>query len=194
MEGELRALKERLRNEMRLARRATPPEQREVLSKKVAEQVLSLPELASPSRVAGYLAFGSEVQTRHLLEEMAERGHELYLPFVEGSEMQVARWEPGDPLVQSSYGPKEPSLRKATDPARLDLVLVPGLAFDRCGRRLGWGGGFYDRFLERAAGVTSVGLGFHSQLIEAVPVGPTDRRLAVVVTDLEVVRCRESCN
>jgi 5-formyltetrahydrofolate cyclo-ligase len=79
----------------------------------------------------------------------------------------------------------------AVDPGEVDVVVTPGLAFDRAGRRLGYGGGHYDRFLDRVEPrALRVGIGFSSQLAEEVPAGPRDRRVQLLVTDAGVIDCR----
>ena len=85
----------------------------------------------------------------------------------------------------------EPSGRDVVGPEDLDAVLVPGVAFDRGGARIGYGGGFYDRFLARTRnGVPAIAIGFALQVVEAVPEGRIERRVDTIVTEDEVIRCR----
>jgi 5-formyltetrahydrofolate cyclo-ligase len=118
-------------------------------------------------------------------------GKRLLLPYLDRTGMEAAEVRPGDELTPAWYGAREPARRVPVDPADVDLVVTPGLAFDRDGRRLGYGGGHYDRFLDRLdpRGVR-VGIGFAEQLVERVPAGPEDQRVNLVVTDDVVVDCR----
>jgi 5-formyltetrahydrofolate cyclo-ligase len=93
--------------------------------------------------------------------------------------------------MPSGYGPKEPRRRIPVDPAEVDVVITPGLAFDRSGRRLGYGGGHYDRYLARLGPeAVRIGIGFSVQLVDEVPAHAGDQRLNLVVTDLGVIECR----
>jgi 5-formyltetrahydrofolate cyclo-ligase len=83
----------------------------------------------------------------------------------------------------------EPALRTEVPPEEIDVVVAPGLAFDREGNRLGYGGGHYDRFLDRLGDAARVVIGFHAQLVGSVPSGPNDRRVDLIVTDHETVIC-----
>ena len=99
---------------------------------------------------------------------------------------------PGDPLEPTDYGPKEPARRVAVSPQDVDVVVTPGLAFDREGRRLGYGGGYYDRYLSRLhPHAVRIGIGFSRQVVEEVPEEDGDETVDVIVTDDEVIRVSE---
>jgi 5-formyltetrahydrofolate cyclo-ligase len=103
--------------------------------------------------------------------------------------MEAAEVRPGSRLEATDYGPKEPADRIAVDPDRIDVVITPGLAFDRAGRRLGYGGGHYDRYLTRlGAHAARVGIGFTAQVVDAIPAEATDEPVDVIVTDERVIR------
>jgi 5-formyltetrahydrofolate cyclo-ligase len=105
--------------------------------------------------------------------------------------MEAAEVLPADGLVPSTYGPKEPAHRVAVEPDAVDVVVAPGLAFDRRGHRLGYGGGHYDRYLRRlGAAALRAGIAFSEQLVEEVPVEARDELLDVLVTDAEVIDLR----
>ena len=129
----------------------------------IARKVAALPEVAAADGVFTYLSFGAEVDTRELIQRAWEAGKTVCLPRVVPSTREM-RWyavESFDGLVRSSFGVEEPP----DDPSRevrpavfaCPVALVPGLAFDREGFRLGYGGGFYDTFLPAFPG-TSIGL------------------------------------
>lgn len=135
-----------------------------------------------------FASFGSEIPTEDLIAGLRARGHRVLLPIVEGEELEAVRFEPGDPMVQTTYGPREPAGRVPVDPDEIDVVIIPGLAFDRWGKRLGYGGAYYDRYLPRlATHAVKVGVGFHQQLVRSVPSDRHDVRLDVVVTDRDVI-------
>lgn len=134
---------------------------------------------------------GSELDPRPLMQALDGRGHGLALPVVAGAGRPLVfrAWTPGDPLRPAAFNTREPSPDKAEVTPR--VVLVPLLAFDRAGYRLGYGGGFYDRTLAglRAAGTAlAVGLAFAGQEVESVPRDVNDRRLDWIVTEAEAIR------
>ena len=136
--------------------------------------------------IAGYMPIGSEIDCLPLLQRILDAGAPLCLPVVAAADTPLIfrRWSPGDRLVTSSFGIAEPlETAEAVTPHAL---LVPLLAFDRAGYRLGYGGGYYDRTLNslRAAGtIVAIGVAFAGQLRDKVPVGDGDERLDWIVTE-----------
>jgi 5-formyltetrahydrofolate cyclo-ligase len=181
--------KEALRRRMLAARNAIPAAERMRRSEEIARRVTALPEAADLGRVFTFLSFGSEVSTAPLIAAFREAGARVAVPVLEGPRMDAADLLEGAALVPSGYGAMEPAERVPVRPEEIDLVVVPALALDRLGRRLGYGGGYFDRFLPRLRpDCAVVAIGFAEQMVEAVPVGPADRVVPVIVTDAEVVR------
>lgn len=143
--------------------------------------------------VAGYWPLRAELDVRPLLRRLADIGIGTCLPaMVEpGAPLAFRRWREGDALVCGSFGVMEPAAAHTVRPA---LVLVPLLAFDRTGRRLGYGAGFYDRTLAalRASGppVMALGVAFAAQEVDAVPVDGYDQPLDGVATEGGVILVR----
>jgi 5-formyltetrahydrofolate cyclo-ligase len=180
-----------LRAEMRRVRAELTPGERDRLSRDVGDRLFELPVLGTPRTVMVFASFGSEVPTEDIIRRLAGEGHAVLLPVVDDEELGAVRYRPGEPLTETSYGPREPANRITVGPEEIDVVITPGLAFDRTGARLGYGGAYYDRFLPLLGRRTvTIGVGFHRQLVNEVPAGPDDVRVDVVVTDLEVVHCR----
>ena len=142
--------------------------------------------------VAGYWPINDELDSRPLMRALAERGHPLALPIVESMRDRLAfrAYREGDPLRAASFGTSVP----AADAAELcpHVFLVPLLAFDRQGHRLGYGKGYYDRTLAHARladpACCAVGLAYAAQEIAAVPVSAHDTRLDWLVTEEGAVR------
>ncbi|MGH2676415.1 MAG: 5-formyltetrahydrofolate cyclo-ligase [Actinomycetota bacterium] len=183
--------KEALRGRMRRVRAAIPPPERARLSAQVEEALFALPEIAAARTVLLFYSFGSEVATRGMVARAVAGGARMLLPYLAGGVMEATEVRPGDELAPTAFGPKEPGRRTAIDPEEIDVVVAPGLAFDRTGRRLGYGGGHYDRYLDRLGRhARTVGIGFSAQLVDEVPAGRRDRRVELVVTDAGVIDCR----
>ena len=136
--------------------------------------------------VAAYMPIRSELSPLPLVTALVGRGITTAMPETPapGNPLMFRRWVPGDDLVDGPHGTKQPS--PAADILTPTLILAPMLAFDAGCRRLGYGGGFYDRTFGalRAAGrqVTAIGIAFDGQLVDRVPVGPHDVALDAVLT------------
>jgi 5-formyltetrahydrofolate cyclo-ligase len=186
------AQKAALRDKMRSVRGAIPSEEREALARQAERRLLGLDEVGAAATVLLFYSFGSEVATQGVGEHLLAQGKRLLLPYLSPQGMEAAEVFPGDSLLPTGYGPREPSRRIPLDPGEVDLVITPGLAFDRRGFRLGYGGGHYDRYLTRVRPDTiRIGLAFSIQVVERVPEEPSDQKVHLVVTDAEVVDCRD---
>lgn len=136
--------------------------------------------------VAGYMPMRSEIDTHLLMDRLAAAGATLCLPDVVAEDTPLAfrRWAPDDALATGRYGIAVPG----PDAEMLvpEMLLVPMLAFDRAGHRLGYGGGYYDRTIARlreGGEVLTVGLAFSGQVREDLPVAAHDMRLDWIVTE-----------
>ena len=138
--------------------------------------------------VAGFWPMGSEIDIRPLLHALHERGHATALPVTprRGLPLQFRRWSPGDTLQAGRLGILQPADTAAI--VTPDWLLVPLLAFDRAGRRLGYGGGYYDRTWAGVPGASAIGVAFAAQEIAIVPTGPEDQPMTAIVTEREVIR------
>jgi 5-formyltetrahydrofolate cyclo-ligase len=186
--------KELFRASMRRLRSGIPAADRPALAARAEARLLSLAEVRDARAVLLFYSFGSEIPTAVLLRRLLERRVRVLLPYLDpdAREMEAAEVRPGDPLHPTEYGPREPARRVPVDPSSLDVVVTPGLAFDRRGHRLGYGGGFYDRYLERLhPHALRVGIGFAVQVVDEVPVEERDQRVDLIVTDAGIVRCDE---
>jgi 5-formyltetrahydrofolate cyclo-ligase len=185
--------KRELRDHMRIVRARIPPEERGVRAARAEARLLSLPELRDARTVLLFYSFGTEIPTAVLARRLLARGHRVLLPYLTGDSMEAGEYRPGAELKETDYGPKEPARRVPMNPADVDAVVTPGLAFDRLGHRLGYGGAYYDRYLARLEPhAVRIGIGFEVQVVEEVPVEPTDQRVDVIVTDEGVIRRSES--
>ncbi|TCZ63717.1 5-formyltetrahydrofolate cyclo-ligase [Roseicella aquatilis] len=137
--------------------------------------------------VAGFWPMGREIDIRPLLLALAERGHPIALPVTpkRGLPLLFRRWRPGEELARGPMGTRQPA---AGEELRPDWLLVPLLAFDRAGRRLGYGGGYYDRTLATLPGAAAIGCAYACQELPEVPAGPEDWILHAIATEAGVIR------
>jgi 5-formyltetrahydrofolate cyclo-ligase len=139
--------------------------------------------------VAGYAAIGAEVDPFPLMAALGAQGHPLCLPRTEAKAIVFRAWKPGDPLVVGRMNIPEPDA-KAKE-RRPDLLLVPLIAFDRKGYRLGYGAGYYDRYLSEQRAkrtIRAVGIAYAGQAVDELPHEPHDEPLDAVVTEERLIR------
>ena len=167
-------------------RRSIPAALRRAKSKKIFRQLLKDPILKRSGHIALYYGIMPEVATRPFLK-MLMKGKKIYLPKID-LKTKILKFRRvcslSKDLSRGPYGIMEPRFSCPARPAdRMDLIIVPGVAFDRKGGRLGRGAGYYDRLLKKAKRVFKIGLCFREQLIKKVPMGPRDVRVNRVITD-----------
>ncbi len=175
-----------LRARVLAARAALPAEARAAAAAALAERVLALPEVAAARVVAAYAGTGTELPTVPLLDALRARDVVVLLPVLLPDD--ALAWGRYDgTLVTGRRGLLEPS-SSGEALATAEVVVVPGVAYDSVGRRLGRGGGSYDRALATVS-VPVVGLALDDEVLPEVPVETHDRSVDIVVTPTRVLRC-----
>ena len=191
------AAKGALRERMLRARSALDPRLRARLGRAITTRLVQLEEFCRAGTVHLYIdALSGEVPTHDLATQALAEGKRVAVPRIvafEPPEMVGLEIGSLDELTRSPAGLWEPDPSRADRvlEAELDLVVVPGVAFDRSGHRLGLGGGFYDRWLVSVPAPT-VGLAFSLQVVERVPHTERDQRVDRIVTENDVIDCRGS--
>lgn len=181
-----------LRKRALLAARASAAAYGDAAGERVARSFTAQISLPPEAVVSGYAPLKSEIDPMPLLKRLAQRGHVVTLPFVAGPDRPLSfkRWRPGEPLLAGQFGARGP--HAAAQTLEPDLLIVPLVAFDSDGYRLGRGGGFYDRTiaeLKAKKPVQTIGLAFSAQLILEVPRESHDERLDWIVTEEGALRC-----
>jgi len=179
--------KEEIRREIKLKRCSLQKDLKERLDSVLREKLRSVAELQGAESILFFFPVRGEPDIVPLLEECLSEGRKVYLPSVNGEEIIPRSIESLSSLRKGNFGIPEPESGSEGNPEDIDVILVPGLAFDRECYRLGWGKGFYDRLLKRAGGF-SLGIAYSFQVLKRLPRDHWDIPVDAVVTEKELIR------
>lgn len=192
--SDLTAWKKEVRRQVLERRDALPAEVIAQKSAAIWNRLAGLPEFIAARRVMFFVTFGSEVLTDPMIRTARAQGKEVAVPKTVPKEKRLIPsllLDLEEDLAVGHYGVREPmpAALRPVDPATLDLVIVPGVAFTEKGQRLGYGAGFYDRFLLLAPQARRVAIAFDLQVVPWLPVGEHDLPVHTIVTETRVIRC-----
>lgn len=183
----LKNVKQAMRKAAIAARRDLTPAYREEASRQMLASLSALPQFRLAKTILVYASMPEEVQLYELMEQSAAAGKTVCLPLITGKgTMEAVRLPSIEDLVPGKFGilTVEPAKQCIVPPNTIDFIVVPGAAFDREGRRLGLGAGYYDRFMkEKASRAFRCALAFNCQLITEVPTEPHDERVQYIITE-----------
>jgi len=185
-------LKERIRRELLEKRRSMAFEDVYRMSLRIQKRFLKSRLFRSAARLSLYSSFQNEALTDDIFQEAAKEGKEVYYPrVVDGEDRHLAFFKVAElkGLSPGRYDILEPPEKdERIDPAAFDLVVVPGVAFDKHGSRLGYGKGYYDRAL-KAFNCGIIGLAYDFQVLETeIPAESHDVRVSVIITEKRIIR------
>jgi 5-formyltetrahydrofolate cyclo-ligase len=165
---------------------------RKAAAETIAARKFPLP-ITTNTIISGFMPLKSEINPLPLMQKLAAAGARLALPAIagRGKPLIMRAWEYGAPLDRGQWGIREP--KPEAPEVEPDILLVPLLAFDRAGYRLGYGAGYYDMTIHRLRAlksVTAVGIAFAAQEVPKIPTTPRDERLDLVLTEREVIDLR----
>lgn len=183
-------IKQAMRLEAKGRRCALSPEAIEEKSRTITDRLLALADGAGTVMV--YVSKSPEVETAGLIDALLSAGKRVVVPIIEKERrtLRLSYLTDRSVLVESTFHVPEPiGSEVPASPDDLDLIVVPVVGFDRTGSRIGYGAGYYDRFLSRAPDVPVVGAAFSCQEVPSVPCEAFDRRMDLVVTEEEVIAC-----
>lgn len=184
--------KDELRRNFLARRRDLAAAEHERLSAEICRRIETAPWFVSAAALLMYMPFRQEVDIRPLMETAWQKGKAVYLPKVDrtAQSMSIHRVYAFKDLEPGAYGILEP-VTEASERGgmpELDAVFVPGVVFDRQGHRIGYGGGYFDRFLAALnKGTSFIGVAFSFQVVASLPYESHDRRLHALVTEKETV-------
>ncbi len=186
--------KKTLRQQAIALRDAIPAAERQAAAEAIAARPFPI-DVPPGAVVSGFFPLGSEISPMPLLKRLADKGAKLALPVIagRGKPLIMRAWDFGDALDSGVWGLRQP--KPEAPEVNPDILLVPLLAFDRVGHRIGYGAGYYDMTLARLRGlksITAVGIAFATQEIPSVPATERDARLDLVLTEREIIDCRRA--
>ena len=185
------AEKKAIRIQVIAARDAMPLDQRAAASSRVCESIITSTLYQNAKTVLAYASFGSELDTATLLERMLADKKNLVMPRVDeaSQRLQLHRVRRLDELVAGVWGIREPGAAlEIVLPNAIELIIGPGVAFDRAGYRIGYGKGLYDKLLSAAnPASTRLSAAFECQIIDAVPNEAHDQRVDIIITPTQKI-------
>ena len=188
----LQADKKRMRDAILLQRDAMSSAARTSASRAILEKVSALPQYGNAKVVLTYMGFGTEIETQPFFERIIADGKIVALPRVDrATQTLILHSARGmSDLLTSKYGILEPGTdAPIVAVTNVDFVLMPGVAFDRNGNRLGYGRGYYDKLMSTAnPALAGVAAGFSCQIVDKVPIGPHDKKVDCIITENEIIK------
>ena len=176
--------KKEIRTRLLNRRKALSIEERAWMSEAIIKRILRHPWFQEATTIYLYMSYREEVDTRTLLKEAIRMGKNVAVPKVRGKEMEFYYIEDCEELRPGMRGIPEPegeTISLANDESA--LILMPLVGFDKAGNRIGYGGGYYDRYLERHPSHPTIGLAYSIQEVDELPIEETDRRPDRIVTE-----------
>lgn len=174
--------KREFRRQMRKVRSSV--EQREEKSQCIEQKMLRYIQENAFDRIFLYVSYRDEVGTRRMLAKLLELGYSAAVPKVHGQEMDFLEITSCEELKPGAYGILEPDNDQKRIPTAQSLMILPGLAFDRAGGRMGYGGGFYDRYLAAHGLGRHIGIAYEAQVMDWILLEQNDQRVDGVMTEV----------
>jgi len=186
-------MKEKLRKEIKEKRRKLIKEDNRKRSKEIKERLFQLKEFKDAQTILFYISYNGEVFTHDMvLESFYNKNIIVPVSNKEDCSLILSHLKSWEELSIGSYGILEPRIEKIrkTDIKDIDLIIVPGVAFDRSGNRLGHGKGYYDRLMKKTK-ATKVGLCFEFQLLDEIPTESHDKSVDILLTEKRTITCKK---
>ncbi|MFH1563825.1 MAG: 5-formyltetrahydrofolate cyclo-ligase [Nitrospirota bacterium] len=162
-------------------------------SSQIKKRLFEVTEFKTSNCIAFYISFRNEVRTHEMVKEALGLGKKIIVPVVEREKTlslcEIKDFE--EELGIGKFGLLEPKseYRRQVDLSELELVIVPGIAFDENGNRIGYGGGYYDNLLSQLAGIPFIGLAYELQIIAQIPTADYDIPVHKIITESRIITC-----
>lgn len=179
--------KRKLRRRMKELRRAQSAAENAILSEQIKQKLARLQCVRDAQCILAYYPHQGEVDLREFLRECIERGKRIALPSIVNRGVMVAvRYTKGSDMHHNIHGIEEPKQRTEIDPSDIDVVIVPALALGEDLHRIGYGGGYYDRYLKKTHAI-KIGVGFDFQIVPHLPKHAHDVPLDLIVSEKRAI-------
>jgi 5-formyltetrahydrofolate cyclo-ligase len=179
--------KNEIRQKIKAIRAVMDPEHVKTFSGVIKKKLLSLESVAGAGCIMAFYSYKNEPQMIEFMHECIDMGKRIALPRVTGEGKMIAvEYSPDTEMINNVYGIPEPIIRSNSKHERPDIVIVPGIAFDLGLNRIGFGGGYYDRFLE-GTGAYKIGVCFDYQIIENLESDSHDVPMDIIVTEKRII-------
>ncbi|HTP06567.1 MAG TPA: 5-formyltetrahydrofolate cyclo-ligase [Nitrospirota bacterium] len=185
-------MKKEIRKRVLAARDSILPARRKTKSREIEERLFSLPQFTSARAVLFFASFRSEVETGPMIRRALASGKRVILPKVRDKELELFEIKNFDKDVSpGAWGIPEPRESAPVRLDQIDVIVVPGAAFDEHGNRLGYGAGFYDKLLSEFTKLT-IAVAFEEQIVAKIPTDPHDVPVRKIVTEKRVITAADS--
>ncbi len=172
---------------MREKRKALSPSSYAKKSLEIQKKLKALPKWREAGRILLYVSSPEEVDTHALILDALDENRKVFVPKASGKTLAICPLDDWESLKPGSHGILEPcEILEEAHPETMDLIIVPGIAFDPRGHRIGYGGGFYDKLLKLTRGY-KVGLAFSEQMLDELPTEAHDVPLDLIITDQSLI-------
>jgi 5-formyltetrahydrofolate cyclo-ligase len=190
-------MKKELRTQLLSQRNALPPAYIQESSAEIQRLVMGMPVFQRANTIMLYVSMGSEVCTDGMIQEFLKLGKRVAIPFLhqqygvmEASEIR----DPNHELILGKFNTRvpKPEYFRPVPPEVIDVIVIPAVAYDQQGGRLGYGGGYYDRYLQQVGPATTlIGINFACQVVETLPTLPHDMAVHYVISERGIVHPKQ---
>lgn len=188
-------MKQAIRQNLREKRKQISPVLYAKKSALIREKLEKLPEFQKAQNILAYVSTPEEVSTHEIIKTALKNGKKIFVPRIHGDQMMVCPISDWKELKPGNFGILEPCETINHElPEQIDVILIPGIAFDARGHRIGYGRGFYDRFLSQinntnnSKNTLKIGLAFHQQIVDEISEEEHDVPLDVIITEKQTIQ------
>ena len=187
-------MKDEIRKGMIKKRKNTPYSEIINKSKSIEKKLMESTEFKKSNNVLFYISYDNEVNTHDIIKKTIKSNKEVYVPIsdVENKEIIISKLEDWNNLSVGAYGILEPNIKNNFPLDKIDLIIIPGIAFDDKGNRLGHGMGYYDKLLQKKKKSTKIGLAFEFQIIKQICVQKHDIPVDKIITEIRIINCKNN--
>lgn len=173
-----------LRDEILKKRMALSSEYVKICSERVCNKITETDEYKTSTDICCYMSIKNEIDLQLLIKKAFADEKRVWLPRIIEKNMDFYQYKPDTPLVKGTYGISEPDSEKVLIPNDTTLIIMPGAVFSKSNDRIGYGGGFYDRYLEKHNGVITIAVAYDFQIVEDIPALMHDKKPSMIITDI----------